>query len=306
LAGAAIVASTLGLLALGSACDDDGETSPGPTTSAGTSTGSTGGGGTGGTGGDTTSSGGTGGTGGTPTGSGGSTASDTGTVSGTNHAPASSIVSAAFADGSPSEMDCTYQTVGPCLVSTCDLSGAGGGGPTQPHAGNITLTGGLRDVTLTPDANGRYPSDSAATTLFNSGSTVAFAAAGDTIPSFSANLSAPPGVTWGTPDLSSHAITIDTTSDLSLTWSGATSDLVEIAVGGMTAGVDLVSALCSYDANAGSGTIPSTNVLDQIASYVTGTITVHPTTVETVTAGGYDVTLKLADTAEYATATFTD
>jgi hypothetical protein len=306
-AAAILCAASLVLVAVG--CDDD--ESATPTTTSGTT--SSGGGGTGG------SSTGVGGTGGSSTGVGGSVgggsagggdSTNVGMVSGVQLAQASTV-SAFFVEsaGGTGNSNCTETTQGPCTVEDCTLGGGGsgtggagaGGAPAAPNAGVITLTGGVRNVTLTPLANGTYPVDTEASTqLFTGGESITMAGAGADVPSFSQAVTAPSLIDLTAPTFVTGNLTVDTTSDLVLSWTGGSTGTTFLRLTGSDAS-SLVTVECEFDASAGTGTAP-TAALSPLQGLSNGTASINNLGTETISAGDWQVLLSLSVMASQSSA----
>lgn len=157
------------------------------------------------------------------------------------------------------ENPCTTIEDGDCLVIECS---------TDPltvirrSAGAVTVTGGSREVTLTPDASNEYAASSSATEgLFDGGETVRVAAAGDHVPAFEVSATAPSAITFSAPNFFAP-ITVDRTQDLEVTWTGG-ADGVAVAVVATVGADRTVDVVCEFPASAGSGSIPAA-VLGQL------------------------------------------
>jgi hypothetical protein len=222
-----------------------------------------GGGGGGGGGG---SSGGGGGDGGAGDGSSGPlrggwvfASSNTITASGTDYSSASFNASFYQYSGAVAPGSCTITTSGSCTLTQCPPAGDGGVPvtPNLPHAGTLTISGAKRTFTLSPKADGSYPTEiDNMKPLYSGGETLTISATGGTAPAFSASVVAPARVRVSAPVLpaAGQSLVITRASGLSCVWSGGT-------VGEVTFGVYPQSATswvnCTFAASAGSGSIPS-------------------------------------------------
>jgi hypothetical protein len=301
-AAAIVCAASLVLVAVG--CDDDETTTPTPTTTSGTT--SSGGGGSGGS---STGVGGDVGGGGVGGNVGGGGSGKFGMVSGVQLAQ-SSTVSAFFVEtvGDTGSSNCTETTHGPCTVDDCTLGGGGGGtggggaggAPAAPNAGDITLTGGARDVTLSPLTDGTYGLDTAPTNpLFVGGESITMAGAGADVPAFSQAVTAPSPIDLTAPVFATNNLTVDTASDLVLTWTGGTTGTTSLRLTGSDASSS-VTVVCEFDASAGTGTAP-TAALSPLQGLSNGTASINNLGTDTISAGDWQVLLSLSVMATQST-----
>lgn len=141
-------------------------------------------------------------------------------------------------------------SIGPCRVSKNCADDVGDG--RYFSAGAITFANTTEPVTLSPFSDGTYQVHASDQTLFEPGDTVAIAAAGDEVPALENELVAPASTT-----VTSRigVAPIDRTQDLELTWTGATTGDIFVAVGG---GASIVTAFdCRLPAGLGHGSIPA-------------------------------------------------
>src|SRR5262245_20391117 len=104
-----------------------------------------------------------------------------------------SSATASFSNVDPfAAQGCTQNSYaqGACVVTACPVPGTiDAGAVAQPTAGGITVTGGLKTVTLTPDANGIYAASGfvGSDKLFDGGETFTVSAAGAAVPTFASS-----------------------------------------------------------------------------------------------------------------------
>ena len=141
-------------------------------------------------------------------------------------------------------------SIGPCRVTKNCADDIGDG--RYFSAGAITFTPTTEPVTLSPFSDGSYRVHASDQTLFAPGDTVAIAAEGDEVPALANELVAPAStIVTSRIGLSP----IDRTQDLELTWTGATTGEVFVAVSG---GASIVTGFdCRLPAGLGHGTIPA-------------------------------------------------
>lgn len=300
-----VVAGLAMAVALASAgCDDDDTNGTGGTGATPTATGGTGGN-TGGTGGST---GGTGGSGGQASARGGLIFGSSGTYfvnaggTGGGFEVGLSILVARFDDNWSADFstDCAQTSAGSCTRAVCPPPSSAA--TPFPTAGTINITGGVQDpVTLTPDAAGLYSSDLTNTeALFTAGQTLSFTAAGDEVPSFSSSVTGPGSLTLTSPVFSVGQVTIDTTADLGVAWTGGASGEVVTTLGGTLPGSeDQISVYCYFDAAGGTGTVPAALMSDLTSVEATSAFaSVGALARSTTDADGWDVTVMLQMVAQ--------
>ena len=249
-------------------------------------------------------------------GAGGSdTSGPSGAVSIQNTSAASYYASASFFDGgSVATEGCTTKTVGACSVATCDFSNAGGGGaagaggaPAAKNAGDITIKGGVEDVTLSPDAStGLYAAQIGnGKAYFKDGDTLSFSAVGAEIPAFSGTVDAPGAITLSAPMFPAPGTmySLDTTADLDFTWTGGTGAKVLVNFTSASATKDVIIS-CTFDGASGTGKVPSSGGLDQLDKDATSiSYSVSESAAVTVQAGDYSVALNAGAPVTTGTAT---
>ena len=186
--------------------------------------------------------------------------------------------------------NCTSRQVGPCKLQACSPLSGDAGVSSLMHfkAGEIMVTGGMSNLTMTPDAAHNFIYFSGGTgTLWNAGDTLSVNASGDPtgVPAWTASIQTPGHVIltnpWGNPFI------INKSTGVTFTWTfmGGPGQVV----------VNLSSnpgASCSFPASAGTGTIPPSALTD-IATGVNGTINALDINEETVTAGEFQITVSM-------------
>ncbi len=151
-----------------------------------------------------------------------------------------------FATAQQANGGCTTTKTGNCSTYMCPSTGP----QTLSSAGTLTLTVGSSTSTVTQNANGDY---SSTTSAFAGGDVLGVSASGGDVPAFGAQTVTSPGMIIVSPAPPS---TISTAQDLTFTWSSGepgASVLVAIARQGFNASE---SVGCTFDAIAGTGTIP--------------------------------------------------
>jgi hypothetical protein len=174
------------------------------------------------------------------------------------------FTAAFYGSASPPPPGCTYQVSdgGPCLVTVCPGQSPNDAGTVSlVSAGALTVTGGAfgdAGIDIAPDNLGSYLYNTTGP-MFSPGDTLTVSAAGATVPAFTAQaLTAPGPIDLTAPAQDGGVLSVPTTQDLELTWTGGTTGAHFIL------GLDAVftsgasaSAVCTWDASLGSGTIPA-------------------------------------------------
>jgi hypothetical protein len=170
---------------------------------------------------------------------------------------------------------CAAQTPdgGSCLVTTCP-----GHAPTDAglvvlaSAGALEVTGGAfgeAGVQVGADNLGSYLYNTTGP-MFAPGDMLGVSAAGGTVPAFPAQtLAAPAAITVTSPETGdAGTLVIPTSKDLAVTWTGGVpSDHVVFTLNVLFASGASASTACSWDAQAGQGTVPA----NALAPLVAGT-----------------------------------
>lgn len=141
-------------------------------------------------------------------------------------------------------------SIGPCRVTKNCADDITDG--LYFSAGAITFAPTTEPVTLSPFSDGTYRVHASDHTLFSPGDTVEISAAGDEVPALANELMAPASTVVTT---RIGATPIDRTHDLELTWTGATTGDIFVAV---TGGASIVTSFdCRLPAGLGHGSIPA-------------------------------------------------
>jgi hypothetical protein len=178
---------------------------------------------------------------------------------------------AGFSDmAPPGPGGCTFVDAGACITATCaappasdagpDAAADGGAAVVAKNPGRLEVTGGVfgSGFAIDPDNGGTYLYASPRT-IFSPGDTLGVAALGGELPAFPAQkVVAPPILDLTAPAASGGKITIATAQPLTVSWTGgkAGDETVVTATAYFTSG-GLASMTCSWDASAGTATVPS-------------------------------------------------
>jgi hypothetical protein len=212
---------------------------------------------------------------------------------------ASTSVSAGFVEApAGAAAPCTTRTEGACTITQCMAASADAGAPdpdagmvnSARSAGVITVSGGGQMVQLTPMANGTYPTDTQRMSVFAPGTELTVSAAGDAmgVAAFTGTVTMPGPIMVTAPTISLTApTTIARAQPLMVTWTGGTTGKVSVVMASNASGGASVS--CTYDATAGSGTVPATALM--ALPMGDGTIAIGGSSTREQTAGGFNVTL---------------
>ena len=180
-----------------------------------------------------------------------------------------------------------------CAIQTCPANGA------QQSAGIITIRGGTQDVTLTPTPNGatgvQYKAFDASGILFQDGSTLTITGQGDVVPAFQGRVVFPSAISVTAPTISTTQPTlIDTSADLAIGWSGATTGQTLFYLQSDAGNGSFVSLGCFFDASAEKAIVPSA-LLRSFKALVTNPqntyVLVFPSARATVVTGRWGVEL---------------
>lgn len=212
---------------------------------------------------------------------------------------ASTSVSAGFVEAPANAAPpCTTRTEGACTITQCNTASADAGAPDPDagmvnparSAGVITVSGGGQMVQLTPGADGTYPTDTQRMSVFAPGTELTVSAAGSAtgVAAFTGTVTMPGPITVTAPMISLTAPTaISRAQPLMVTWTGGTTGKVSVVMASNASGGASVS--CTYDATAGSASVPAT-VLGALPMG-DGTIAIGGSSSREQNAGGFTVTL---------------
>jgi hypothetical protein len=167
-----------------------------------------------------------------------------------------SFYGAFYATADQASQGCQTTKSGTCSVVTC-LSAQP---PTFVNAGALTIQIGQTTSSISPDAQNAY---TLSPISFAPGQLLMVSnSAGADVPQFGTQITSPGTVTIPT----STPSTISTSQDFVLTWSGGESG-ASVVVGIARQGLnEYTSVSCTFDATAGTGTIPKA----QLASLQSG------------------------------------
>lgn len=217
-------------------------------------------------------------------------------LQGVTNAVPSYTASASFFDWSP--FDCQQQQEGACVYLTC-FAPTGTGAQLSALAGDVTITGGVADLTLLPGVNNVYSQSDQLQNYFDAGDSITLAATGDEVPALTSTLTAPDGITL-TSNFGSLGM-IDRQADLITTWeAGPTEGDVLIGIGAYVSeagGTRTHSLSCGFEISTGSATVPSAAL--QLMPAATGNISITSISSELQTVGDWSLSTRLEEFATY-------
>lgn len=190
--------------------------------------------------------------------------------------------------------DCIITTDGSCEIFECTSFAT-----TFASAGTVHITGGDRNVDLSPNANNVYLGDYAQLSVFSTGQTLTIAADGAEVPAFSDSLVAPALITLTAPTLAGTSVTIPTTTPWSLSWTGGSTGDVVVSLSSGLSGV-YVAVQCAWPSSMGAATVPVSTL-----SYLQGGMgyyNIDSVVTATINPGGWDIGLSLRSAAISSTA----
>jgi hypothetical protein len=205
-------------------------------------------------------------------------------------------------DGSGS---CETTEEGSCSVQVCDKNQDGGGDTMFRSAGEITISGGAQEITMTKD--GDSYSTQGTGEVWNNSHTLTVEAAGDVVPMFSGEISPAANTTLNSPDTpgaTEGPWTVDTTSDITVEWDTTDIDSGQFAVQ-LANGNDSQSSVldCSWDATSGSETIPS-SLLGEMVTGEGGNYSFGVGAETSVTEGEWNIEIGAVEGLDNGQATF--
>lgn len=155
------------------------------------------------------------------------------------------------------------KTVGPCVL---EIIGEGTAAQeTDVSAGTVHLTGGAAAIDLAPMSDNTYAPSTGATALYAGGETLVVTADGKDVPAFTTSLTAPSKVTLAAPVVASGALTVKRSSGVTATFSSAATGAAAGSVVlyfSATSTTMAFALTCTFDASAGTGTIPAAAFAD--------------------------------------------
>lgn len=205
-------------------------------------------------------------------------------------------------DGSGS---CETTEEGSCSVQVCDTGNGNGGETTYRSAGEITVSGGAQEITMTKD--GDTYSTSGTGEVWNNSHDLTVEAAGDVVPMFSGEISPAANATLNSPDTpgtGEGAWTVDTTSDITVEWDTTDIDSGQFTVQLSNSSDSQSSTLsCNWDATSGSETIPS-SLLGEMITGESGSYNFGVGAQASVTAEDWDVSINALESVDSGQATY--
>lgn len=151
------------------------------------------------------------------------------------------------------------KTVGPCTV---DILGDGARAKDDiQSAGVVHLEGGLKNVDLTPKADGSYAVVTGASALWAGGETITARGEGKAVPPFQTSLKAPTKVTLTAPAAPAGTLTVTRGAGVTATFAPAASGTVVLYFDAATQ-TNAYSLTCTFPATSGSGVIPAAAFAD--------------------------------------------
>ena len=151
------------------------------------------------------------------------------------------------------------KTVGPCLV---EIIGAGAAAQeTDLSAGVVHISGGSTPIDLVPKADNTYAASTGATSLYEGGESLVVTAAGKDVPAFTSSITAPGKVTLAAPVVTAGALTVKRSTGVTAMFSGTSSGVVVLYFS-TTSASKAFAATCTFDASAGSGSVPAAAFAD--------------------------------------------
>jgi len=209
--------------------------------------------------------------------------------------------SASFQKASADTVHCQTSESGPCHVTICPDSQGDEDGGAPLSAGTITIAGGSAPLKLElSDVSAVYQSSQTDVT-FTAGATATVSATGGDVPAFDGKTAkVPADITVGT-----DYATIDYTKDMTVTWTGGTDGKVGVTL--VAADTSIATIACTFDASAGTGTIPKAAFASfpkcDDASTAICTYSIGPIATTQFTAGDYGITFTATGNGKIGTYT---
>lgn len=192
-------------------------------------------------------------------------------------------------DTSAGPGSCQRTDEGACTLYICDISGTLPNNGPLPTAGSIKVSSSKTSVTIAPGADGSYASKSGQTLFWTGSDTVHVEASGAQIPAFSASTPAPSQLAITAPPMGPMVtITVDTSKDLTFTWTGTSAGQLNVGVYGHDDVTHIAGSLnCELDPAAGQGSMPA-SLLSKIPKK-NGAVNALVTSKTSVDAGGFAI-----------------
>jgi hypothetical protein len=209
--------------------------------------------------------------------------------------PASPIrLSTAVAFWDEAGVGCSQSTVGACTVRACAPPPA----TRTPSSGDLRIAFGAAPLTLSVDANGRYPNPAGTVSLWAAETPIRFTSPGGDVPALDVTLAAPAPLQVLEPEPLGAPIAIDRASGLRARWEPGDGE-VRVALrqetnDGASAFDGGVAIDCFYDRSAGVASVPAAALSGLSAGDAHAMV--YSTRRTRVAAGHYDV-LVLVNTA---------
>ncbi len=202
---------------------------------------------------------------------------------------------------SEGEGSCETTEEGSCTVEVCDGEGGDGGEVEHRSAGEITVSGGAQEITMTKETDTYTTSGSGE--VWTNDDTLTVEAAGDEVPAFTGELQPPANATLTSPETPDGAWEIDTTSDIDVEWDAEEIDSGEFTVNLVNTGDPGSSLYCIWDVTSGSETIPA-SLLGEMSTGAEGSYNFTVDAETSVSADDWDVEIRAFESFESGTATF--
>jgi hypothetical protein len=181
------------------------------------------------------------------------------TTAGPSGARSSHRAGASFTHVTTPDGTTQTKTVGPCLV---EIIGSGAAAQeTDLSAGVVHITGGSTPIDLAPKSDNTYAPSTGATSLYEGGEALVVTAAGKDVPAFTTSMTAPGKVTLAAPVVTAGALTVKRSTGVTATFSGTSSGVVVLYFSATSASMAF-AATCTFDASAGSGSVPAAAFAD--------------------------------------------
>ena len=186
---------------------------------------------------------------------------------------------------------CRLEKIGACIITACAAA------ETPPHAGALTLSGGMLPALIDRMDDGEYLTYGDQKKLFDAGQTLQLDAEGGDIPAFSAELETPSQAELTSPLLVAppHSLHVHRTVPLVLTWNAGEDPVGEarIVLRDNDPENDIEIA-CTFDASSSQGQVP-VSVLDRLSEGV-GELRFEMQTLQTVEVEGWAVDVATSHT----------
>lgn len=213
--------------------------------------------------------------------------------------------------------DCTVLDAGACVTTSCpkatasDAAAPDAAAPdaaAPPNAGTLTVTGGIFGAAgsgISIDKAGTYYYQSPGN-VFMPGDSLGVAGAGNEVPEFAKEtVVGPATIKLTAPAATAGKITIPTSADLTVTWTGGEAGAKLFFFGNaiFTSGAS-ANLTCQWDASTGTATVPKAALTPMAASNAQGSdLQWYQAAQTSFTAGAWPVTIS-AYTTQQGLATF--